>query len=236
MPPKSTRNGVYSQRLKAIRPFINFNYDLRSELTTHQKRRINQYFREIEALTMRPYHVFKPRSKAHLKTAQKFAQHEKQLPGLKVAFIPVADPKEKPAITFTKKGEMRLTQRHVQTRFIELDPEELLDDPAGHVNAEIKKHKKANVYIIQAGKYEIPGAEGPEFIAERVAFYVNKYNAPGNHYFGDWLHGINAVNYRNQEDYATYAREKAKNRDRLKRERAAAQKKLKREKEKAKNR
>src|SRR4051812_16427516 len=100
---KAKLNGISAQRLKEIRRFVEFDYDLRKPLTKSAKSKIKRYHDEITALTNRPYQVFRPRSKQHLREAQEFAQHEQFLPKLRVAFIPT-DGANKVELKFTKKG------------------------------------------------------------------------------------------------------------------------------------
>jgi hypothetical protein len=126
--PKNNTNKIHAQRLKAIRPFIDFNYDLRKPLSKYQKAKIKTYYDEIDQLTARPYHAYRPRKSERLKKAQQFAQHEKQLKGLKVAFIPT-NGIEKPKITFNKAGDLIAETKHVRTEFIPFDPELLIDSP-----------------------------------------------------------------------------------------------------------
>lgn len=234
MKSNSNLNGVYSQRLKDIRPFINFNYDLRKPLTAHQKRRINEYYNEIQALTHRPYQVYKPRRKDHLKTAQKFAQHEKKLPGLKVAFIPT-NGDEKTKIEFTKKGQLIAKTKHVRTEHIDLDEDALLEDAFAHVNKRIKKYKSAKRFTILAGKYEIPRTYSREKIAEGVNHFVAKYSDDtANNYFGNWLHGLAAHHFKEQAELDEYMKAKDAARAKVKRERKAANARRQRERNKAK--
>jgi hypothetical protein len=64
--PKNNINTIHAQRLKAIRPFIDFNYDLRKPLSKYQKAKIKTYYDEIDQLTARPNKVYRPRKKENL--------------------------------------------------------------------------------------------------------------------------------------------------------------------------
>lgn len=215
-------NDEYARRLRAIRPFVNFDFDLRSKLTAAQKRKITIYYNEVEALTHRPYHVYKPKSKKRLKAAQNFAQHDKSLPGLKVAFVPVSNPDKAPKIRFNKRGEMIVKTDYVSTRHIPLDPLELVKDAAGHVEQAIKSIKTADRFQILAGKYEIPHAYGRKFIGREVAKLVVKYaDADKNNYFGNWLIGVNVLHFDNQDNVDDYLAEKSKSRAAIKRKKRA---------------
>lgn len=194
---------VAKRRLKEIRPFVNFNYDLRKPLTASQKRKIKKYHDEIKALTARPFQVFRPRSARHLLQAQEFAQHEKHLPGLKVAFIPT-DGSNKVQLSFTKKGVIGHTQ-HVASKFVRLSVSKLLSDPEGHVASRIAPYPQSTQFTIRAGKYEIPQSYARYSIPNAVARLTAKYNNEGdNHYFGHWLHGLTAHTFKNQAGEKEY--------------------------------
>lgn len=222
MKKNSNSNGIHAQRLKAIRPFVSFDFDLRHKLTDYQKAKIREYYKEVEALTHRPYYVYKPRNKNHLKKAQQFAQHEKNLPGLKVAFVPVAN-EMKPKIRISKKGEFSVQTEYVKTNNLQLNKRQLLKNPIAHVNKVIATDPTAKRFTILAGKYEINRTYDRERIGEGVAFYVNKYsNAKANNYFGNWLHGLAAHHFKNQSDIAEYSKAKEKAKRKLKDKNKAA--------------
>lgn len=227
MPKNNKRNSIHAQRLKAIRPYVNFDFDLRSELTTHQKRKIKQYFDEIDALTARPYQVYKPKTKQRLKKAQEFAQHEKHLPGLKVAFIP-NNGKDRAKIRFNKAGDIVATTDHISTRVLSLDTAELIKDPIGHINKVIKKDPSAKRFTALCGRYEIPVSQSRATIGRFVANLTAKYSSEdANNFHGNWLHGIAAHHFTNQADYTDYMREKQASKRKVQKDRKLAKRRAK---------
>ncbi|CAL9981862.1 hypothetical protein VPHD526_0022 [Vibrio phage D526] len=227
MPKNNKRNSIHAQRLKAIRPYVNFDFDLRSELTAHQKRKIKQYFDEIDALTARPYQVYKPKTKQRLKKAQEFAQHEKHLPGLKVAFIP-NNGKDRAKIRFNKAGDIVATTDHVSTRVLSLDTAELIKDPIGHINKVIKKDPAAKRFTALCGRYEIPVSQSRATIGRFVANLTAKYSSEdANNFHGNWLHGIAAHHFTNQADYTDYMREKQASKRKVQKDRKLAKRRAK---------
>jgi hypothetical protein len=210
--PKRTRTNVgkqlHSARLKSIRPFVDFDYDLRKPLTTAAKRKIKKYADEISALTNRPYQVFRPRSRKHLQQAQAFAQHGEKLPGLKVAFLPT-DGNHRMQLRFTRGGVKGKTKNVIMSD-VPLSIRKLLADPEAHVNARIAGNP-AKQYTIQAGRYEIPRPYLPSTVARAVAKFVSAYSdQESNHYFGNWLHGLKAYQFAEQGTLGEYLREKQK--------------------------
>lgn len=221
MPRNNNSKKIHSQRLKAIRPFVNFNYDLRKPLSCYQKSKIKKYYDEVQALTARPYHVYRPKSKARLKKAQEFGQHEHQLPGLKVAFIPTSG--ETPRIRFNKAGDIVATTKHVTTRVLSLDTDELINDPIGHVKSVIQKDKEAKRFTVLCGRYEIPVSQSratiPEFVARLTARYDNE---AANNFHGKWLHGLAGHHFHEQADFDEYFNEKQKAKKKLQKKRRLA--------------
>jgi hypothetical protein len=211
---KINKNGIHAQRLKEIRRFVDFNYDLRKPLTSSQKRKIKTYHDEISALTNRPYQVYRARSRTHLYEAQEFAQHGKRLPGLKVAFLPV-DGANKIKLRFTGRGVVGKT-KHVVITDVKLSIAQLLINPEKHVNERIAGNP-AKQFTVQAGRYEIPSPYLPSTIGKAVARLVSRYGADSgydednNHYFGRWLHGLKAYEFEAQAGLQEYLIEKAKN-------------------------
>lgn len=201
------------QRLKEIRRFVDFDYDLRKPLTPAAQRKIKRYHDEISALTNRPYQVFRPRTKAHRLQAQKFAQHETHLPGLKVAFIPT-DGINRVRLKFNKRGVSAKTA-HVQWEVIPLSKAGLLRDPAKEVEKRIARRPEKQ-FTINAGKYEIPQPYIKESLPGAVARLVAKYgeesglDEDNNHYWGHWLESVKAYKFDKQSGVQEFLLEKAK--------------------------
>lgn len=216
--PKNNTNTIHAQRLKAIRPFIDFNYDLRKPLSKYQKAKIKTYYDEINALTARPYHVYRPRKSERLTKAQQFAQHEKQLKGLKVAFIPT-NGIEKPKISFNKSGDLIAETKHVRTEFIPFEPNQLINDPETYAR-DLINDIDAKRFTILAGKYEIPNSYSKSRLPANVAKLAGKYGNPDlNNYFGNWMVGLSAHRFSEQESFNEYAKAKSDAKKQLQRER-----------------
>lgn len=213
----------HSRRLKAIRPYINFNYDLRSELPASAKRKIKKYYDAIEALKARPNIEYRPRIRARLKEAQQFAQHETHLPGIRVAFIPVGN---KATARFkvrkSKKGiSFAVRERGIERKSIPFSPRKLIHDPDRHIAEVLAKEPKATHFAIQAGKYEISKALTRGRVAPRVKELMQRYSKGGakfkvsrrgralNHW-DQWMHGINAYYFPEQASAAEYMQSKIK--------------------------
>jgi len=76
--------------MKQLRPFVDWNVDLRKPLSPSDKRRITIYHKQLEDMRKRPHKVYRPRTKESAKAAREFAGNA--LPGFNAIPIPVADP------------------------------------------------------------------------------------------------------------------------------------------------
>lgn len=77
----------YNEMMKTIRPFVNFNYDLRKELNPNQKRRISLYFNKLAPLLDYDIQVYRPRKKKNIETAINSLPYDIPKTGLKA--IPI---------------------------------------------------------------------------------------------------------------------------------------------------
>lgn len=179
---------------------------------------ISIYYKEIYELNARVNHVYRTTSKDRLKKAQKFGQHEKSLPKLKVAFIPKSD--QQISVKFRKNGDLYIKSKYINTNFIEFDKHELIKDPFDHAKEKISK-SKAKTFVPLCGKYEYPRPQSKETLPESISFLTSKYgDSDKNNYFGNWLIGVATYEYNKQKDFTDYykAKQKAKNKKQKSRE------------------
>ncbi len=198
----------YKLAVKLLRPYVegleaSDGFDLRyiDEWTPAQKGRVTRTFEGVDKLRARPHKVVRPRRPDHLKRLQEAAQHKRQIKGLKVAFMPVADPEQPVKITYTKQA-VKVKQKRVGKWYIKFNKKRLLTDPDKEVRQKVAKHP-AKVYNIGAEHYFI---RDPLYSAAEVAKEVKrlqeKYNEqdydpddPNSSYHGNWLDGLIAYNY-----------------------------------------
>tara|TARA_R110000803_G_scaffold164080_1_gene227830 strand:+ start:6242 stop:6946 length:705 start_codon:yes stop_codon:yes gene_type:complete len=211
-----TRQNNYNQLLREIRPFVSFDYNLNEKLTKSQRAKITKYHKVIDRLKARPNYVYRPRKKDRLQKAQNFAQHQEKLPDLKVAFIPTQGG-EKPTIKFNKKNQLSISDSTVTNTLIELDPQELMADPEGHIKEQINDVGKFESYTISAGAYEIPiGIRTVDLLTTEIINLMEKYgDEKKNNYFGQWLHSVRGYNFKNQASFGAYLNVKQKNKQKL---------------------
>lgn len=230
---RKNKNGIAAERLKDIRPFVDFNFNLNEKLTNYQKAKIRKYHKEITALKARPNQVYRPRRKDHLKAAQDYAQHITPLTGIKVAFIPT-NGRDRVKVKFDSKNNVTTKTEFITTTHIPLDKFELLRDPKGHVEQAIKD-SNAKQFSIAAGEYEITQTHSKKLIGEAVAEITSnkKYaNPESNHYFGNWLFALKGYHFKRQRSLQSYQNAKDRNKKELQRENRNARRRKKHAKNK----
>lgn len=209
---KKLKNDIYRNRLKQIRGYVNFNYDLRKNLTPQQKRKITIYYEEISSLLKRPAAtIYRPRNKSHLKPAQKFGQHTKNLKDLKIAVIQKFDKSQR--VKFTKKGKLRLTQFNVRIKHIELNQEKLAINPKGYIEKVIKPFNEKARFQINAGIHEVPNSASKSTIVSEISKLMSKYSiVDKNNYWVNWLDSMKAYEFENGASVKEYLAAKNKKR------------------------
>lgn len=215
MPRHISGGKNYSQRLKSIRTYVNFNYDLRKPLSSAAKAKINKYYDYIDKLTVRDHFVYRARSKKNLNTAQRYSQQNTHYKDIKVAFVPKGTDK-RPRVKFSAKGEMTLVGDNVTRHAILFDKEELIEADANgeaeeYIESVIDDAPTCKRYSVMAGEFEIPLSTIRDKITNEVLRLMNTYSAEkfnpeqrSSHYFGNWLFGVNGYNFANQDQLIEY--------------------------------
>jgi hypothetical protein len=199
---------IHKARMKKIRKFVDFDYDLRKPLSDYEKRKIKTYYDAIDALTARPHYEYRPRRSDHLKKAKAYGQGANTLPGLKVAFIPTGED-EKPRIYWDNSGEMVVESEHITRRYADVSTAEFLADPEGAARRVVEEHPEGKGFSMLAGEFEIPETYAPSQFPEQVGRKAAKYGDPDdNHYIGNWFGGFAVYNFQNQKSYKEYAAKK----------------------------
>ena len=230
-------NKEYSQKLKTIRPFVEFNYDLRKPLHANSKRKIDRYFEAINAIQARPNKVYRSKNKKRVKEVQEYGRNGfENLPQIKVAFYEssAANPV---TLRFDKKG-VKAHGKFFDFRYIPFNKLALLRNPDKEISRALKDPATngANYYRVavgQDGQYSIASPRSKSrvkpFIQQLMAKYV-KEDEQGNalnNYWGNWLHGLLPITAKNQTDLRTFLVKEAKIKDDLKAKRKRARRNAK---------
>ena len=197
-------NGIYSKRLKAIRGYVKFNYDLRKKLSSAQKANVTKYFRKFETyLGSSPVgvRVFRPRKKANLQAA-KAAANQTDSPQFKVAFLPSGDRKAKVSIKDNRFVSVTSPLSGIKERFIPM-PANIVIQPSDVIAQYIRDNngEGGQSYGVQAERYQIKNTkENPEEIALGLieALAEQYVEAP------EFITGVNVYNFRSQKQYVSF--------------------------------
>lgn len=208
--PKNTNSKKTAQQYKndmrALRPFVNFDIDLRAPLNSAQKAKINKYKKELDRMTAgKPYEIqiFRPRDKTKLKKVQEFGGQDASLKEFKVAFIPKTSKYQK--IGFNKNGEPYTKTKNVKSNYIALDTDELIgDNIEDYVYSKVKNRTEKR-FTIQAGDWEIRNTYSKKVLGKEIAKLALEYSDPtANNFIGKWCHGVLAHEFTDQEDLSSY--------------------------------
>lgn len=207
---------AYANKLRAIRPYVDFNYDLRHELHSSQKAKINKYFGEISKLQLRETQIYRSRDKKRLRVVQQFAQHDiKKYPAITVAFIP--NNGQKMRIRFNAHGEVvgEIYGGKIRQINIVLDPVRLINEGEEYLDHVIDNAPKMDQYVPQAGEFETHQSLARPFITSAVLRLMNKYDSThfdvkdkNSHHFANWLHGITGYKAKAVTDISRYRADK----------------------------
>ena len=206
------------KQMQTIREYVAFDY--KRITTVKQAKKIDSYFKEIQALKARPHHIYKTKSKKKLKAVQVFSQHENmsEFSEISVAFLP-SDGLNKPKVIY-KKGKVVTETKHVLSNFIELDHTQIAQKEgsalAEYLKSEILADNDYKRFSIHAGKYEIKQTFSRKSIVRETIFYTTEYNDKrANNYFGNWLHGVTGYEFKRQASFTEFRNAKRESRNEI---------------------
>lgn len=210
-------NKEYSAKMRALRSYVDFNYDLRKPLASAQKAQINRYYEALYALQARHNVIYRTKNKKRLKEVQRLGRNEfDNLPRFKVALIE-SPPSNPTRVRFTKKGKPRLVSKFFNMGFLDFDMRRLVKDPDSEI-ARVLAQSRARFFQIATGKFHSRGIFSRSRVSPRVREWMYKYspsaenpnvlNSGGdlNHRFERWMHGLIEIDLRNQDEVMQFLR------------------------------
>lgn len=222
-------NKEWSRKLKAIRSFVDFNYDLRKPLHAASKAKIDRYFDAINAVQARPNKVYRSKNKKRVREVQEFGRNGfENLPGVKVAFYESSEANPV-KIRFDEKG-LKAHGEFFDIRYVPFDRMGLVRNADKEIERALADDgtKGAQWFRIAVGKdgqYSIASprkrANVKRFTKQLMAKYV-QFDEDGkelNNYWGNWLHGLLPMTARNQTEVNTFLRKEAKIKERIHKQR-----------------
>lgn len=225
---KLSLNGVHADRLKKIRTYVSFNYDLRKPLSAYEKRKIKTYFDALQVPLGRPgnVQVHRPRRDDHLSIAKKATG----LGGLRdLKAVPVVSA-EKTKIRYTKKA-IKLKSEHVTKEFYPVNAADLINDAKRKaiVGDILKTYPKAKRFVLAAQGFESAQGTSRKKLNEFIFMQITTY---GDNNILTWLTGVYVFEYKNQTDYDAYVTRREKAREKKALANAAKRARVKRAKKK----
>lgn len=168
--------------------------DLRKKLTGREIAKVKKAFIDYTELTARPHKVYRSKSNKKLKTAQKFARHDKGGAKFDVAFIPTGDIDAK---VIVKEDRIELHGKYVKEIIVYFDPRNLVLDSRKELDRVLSQHKDTEHFILMAGKYDYNGPIDRENLMPEIAKIQLKYghDRESGGFYGDWLLGMTGIKY-----------------------------------------
>lgn len=221
-------NKRYVDKLKSIRPFVDFNYNInlikKDQISKYDKAKINKYFRLVEELKATVTYDYRPRRKDHRKAALA-SRGISGFTELKVVPIVVTNPNEKPKIKFNKKGELITKTLNVNVISLLFNKSKLIKNTDNHIKETINKAPKDfKRFTVMAGVNEITGTwPKGELLEKEIKRLMNQYSVTTkNNYFGNWMYGIKAYQFVNQKNEKDFLNRQKESKDKLKLDRKNA--------------
>lgn len=216
---KPVNSKLYTERLKTIRPFVDFNYNLNKPLSRADKAKINKYYKAVDSHKGDKFYRVNVRHAGE--RANKIAQLQKlegeKLPGLKGAFL--SGP-EGATVEWHVDTPTIITP-HIRRDFVPFNPKRLAANPDKEIDSAMLG-VLGTQFTIAAGPedgYQIPHGMIRSSINGRVKRLMARYDGvtilPGrtaerahNQNWRNWLTGVHVYNFENQWDAVNYAKEK----------------------------
>lgn len=210
-------NGDYSAKLRAIRRYVDFDYDLRKPLAPSQKRKIARYAEALREISARSNKVYRSQDIRRVREVQKLSRNEfENLPGFRVAFVesPEANPVK---VRLTKKGKPRLVAQFFEMGFIPFNPRGLAESPEDETKRAMSQ-SPSKFFRVSTGKFSIATAFDRNILPGEVAKLVSRYDVDAkdptklaggkslNHHYSRWLNGVISLEVKNQSDLEDFLR------------------------------
>jgi hypothetical protein len=134
---------TYNEKMKRLRPFVNFDHDLRKNLqntlSASDKSRITRYYSQLSPRLAFPGVIYRPRRKDHIKVARE--KSGMTLPRFTAFLIP--SPTGRGRVTI-KKGAVVIKRESAEALTLLIDPVRLVKETRAYL-----------VEILTPGKYYI---------------------------------------------------------------------------------
>ena len=182
-------------------------YDMRRPLTPARKRRVREYWHELQRLNSQPKVLFRTPVGKNLRRAQAIVGQDLRFQ-FKVAFIPHVPVRgqPRPQIEVTDDSVVVETKTQ-QNEFLEFNPSALARNPGKEIDRIISEGGKDSFYHIRADVHIIKLLFDAAKLKTKIFDLMEKYDGhkplpsrsknkddrPRDHYWGKWLKGVQVV-------------------------------------------
>ena len=179
-------------------------YDMRQPLTRARKRRIVEYWRELQELTAQPKILFRTRVARNLRTAQRAVGQDKRFQ-FDVAFIPFVPVAGQPRPSLKVKGDALIVKSEAATvQFLPFKRIALAADPVAEIKRVVLAGGEDAVFGIRAGKNMIKNLFDKTKLQQQIINLQKRYDGsrelparsknfgddPADHSWRNWLVGV----------------------------------------------
>jgi len=203
----------YKQKMKDIRPFVDFNYNLRENLSSGAKGKIDKYWRELQEAKGQAYRVYRTKDKKKLKAVQKSTGLS--LKGFKVGIIPNYDPENPYSVSF-KNDQVILRSKYETKILYPFNKKNLSTNAESEIKNTLER-SNAQLFGIQCGKFEYRARAMHRKAAAVTALnLVNAYSGItdtgelANNHYSKWLEGFFSIEVTNQKMHDAAIKKKKK--------------------------
>lgn len=182
-------------------------YDFRKPLTRARKRRIVEYWSELQRLTSQPKVIYRSRVTGNLKKAQRAVGQDTRLQ-FKVAFVPFVGVAGAPPPKLTLKGDALIVKSGIGAQqFIPFVPRALATNSDREIKRVVAEGGPDASFAIRAGNNMIKNFYDASKIQQKVEQLMSQYdgkrdlprrsgnkeNDPRKHHWNQWLVGVEAL-------------------------------------------
>jgi hypothetical protein len=192
---------IHSERLKAIRQYVSFNYDLRKPLSSYEKRKIKRYYDAISETLANPGQIQRhaPRRKDHLETARKSLGLDSLS---EIRAVPIVMP-ERARVSYRGK-KMILKTQHVTREFLPIPPPQIVADLPGVIKKVKREFPRAKRVSIGTDAFETKASASIGQLSNFITDLQTRYKET----FSKWFRGVYVYEFQNQSDFDEYTNRK----------------------------
>lgn len=207
---KQLATKIYKKKAQEMRPYLKKlkGFDLRKELSPHQKAYISRAWDEYQALTLRPHKVYKSKDKKRLDTARKIANRDSTVK-FDVAFIPTVNDTARIKV---KGDKLIVSSKYVEEAEILFNMKALATDPEKEIKRVLDANPEYDQFVLMAGKFIWNGGISRGRVADRVIPHLMRYIPGGegyekrgpNSHFTNWAFGLRGYKGKSQDSVENY--------------------------------